>query len=64
MAQPIFAEYIGMYKIQAIEFENLTLGTLPPTIHGKLYKIFLSFLFFFFFEVFTKPVNILSHLLN
>ncbi|XP_044461349.1 synaptotagmin-3-like isoform X2 [Mangifera indica] len=34
MAQPIFAEYIGMYKIQAIEFENLTLGTLPPTIHG------------------------------
>ncbi|KAJ0047097.1 hypothetical protein Pint_06025 [Pistacia integerrima] len=33
-AQPIFAEYIGKYKIEAIEFGNLTLGTLPPTIHG------------------------------
>ncbi|XP_031257453.1 synaptotagmin-3-like isoform X1 [Pistacia vera] len=33
-AQPIFAEYIGKYKIEAIEFRNLTLGTLPPTIHG------------------------------
>ncbi|KAJ6901870.1 synaptotagmin-3-like isoform X1 [Populus alba x Populus x berolinensis] len=31
--QSMFAEYIGKYKIQAIEFEHLTLGTLPPTIH-------------------------------
>lgn len=30
----MFAEYIGKYKIEEIEFENLTLGTLPPTIHG------------------------------
>ncbi|KAF2295732.1 hypothetical protein GH714_033757 [Hevea brasiliensis] len=38
-AKPIFAEYIGKYKIEEIEFENLTLGTLPPTIHGvKVYE--------------------------
>ncbi|KAG8651180.1 hypothetical protein MANES_07G098800v8 [Manihot esculenta] len=35
----MFAEYIGKYKIEEIEFENLTLGTLPPTIHGvKVYE--------------------------
>ncbi|CAL1374263.1 unnamed protein product [Linum trigynum] len=33
-AQPIFKEYIGKYGIEAIEFEHLTLGTLPPTLHG------------------------------
>nr|QHT72834.1 synaptotagmin-3 [Vernicia montana] len=33
-AEPIFAEYIGKYKIEAIEFEHLTLGTLPPIVHG------------------------------
>ncbi|XLR45884.1 hypothetical protein S83_030544 [Arachis hypogaea] len=32
--KPIFAEYIGKYQIKAIEFEELTLGTLPPTICG------------------------------
>ncbi|KAG5239700.1 synaptotagmin [Salix suchowensis] len=38
-AQSMRAEYIGKYKIQAIEFEHLTLGTLPPTIHGlKVYE--------------------------
>ncbi|XP_050211191.1 synaptotagmin-3 isoform X1 [Mercurialis annua] len=37
--EPIFAEYIGKYKIQAIEFEHLSLGTLPPIIHGiKVYQ--------------------------
>ncbi|GAB2286852.1 Synaptotagmin-3 [Dionaea muscipula] len=36
--QSIFAEYIGMYQIQEIEFEKLSLGTLPPTFHGmKVY---------------------------
>lgn len=35
MAQPIFAEYIGMYQIEAIEFEKLSLGTLPPILHGE-----------------------------
>lgn len=34
-AQPIFAEYIGKYQIKAIEFDKLSLGTLPPTICGK-----------------------------
>ncbi|KAK9283339.1 hypothetical protein L1049_011579 [Liquidambar formosana] len=38
MAQPIFAEYIGKFQIEAIEFENLSLGTLPPTFHGM--KVF------------------------
>lgn len=33
-AEPIFAEYIGQYKIEAIEFKNLSLGNLPPTVHG------------------------------
>ncbi|KAL5733508.1 hypothetical protein ACOSQ2_033200 [Xanthoceras sorbifolium] len=33
-AEPIFAEYSEKYKIKAIEFENLSLGTLPPTING------------------------------
>ncbi|KAM7526889.1 hypothetical protein LguiA_016791 [Lonicera macranthoides] len=37
-AEPIFAEYIGKYQIEAIEFEQLSLGTLPPIIHGL--KIF------------------------
>ncbi|KAI4339249.1 hypothetical protein MLD38_024212 [Melastoma candidum] len=38
-AKPIFAEYIGKYCIKAIEFESLSLGTLPPTIHGmKVYE--------------------------
>uniref|UniRef100_A0A2P2JKL9 Uncharacterized protein MANES_10G047400 n=2 Tax=Rhizophora mucronata TaxID=61149 RepID=A0A2P2JKL9_RHIMU len=38
-AEPRFAEYIGKYKIEAIEFEHLTLGTLPPTVHGmKVYE--------------------------
>lgn len=35
-AKPIIADYIGQYCIEAIEFENLSLGTLPPTIHGEL----------------------------
>jgi len=34
-AQPIFAEYIGKYQIKAIEFDKLSLGTLPPTVCGK-----------------------------
>ncbi|XP_010270400.1 PREDICTED: synaptotagmin-3-like [Nelumbo nucifera] len=39
MAAPIFAEYIGKFQIQSIEFETLTLGTLPPIIHGiKVYE--------------------------
>lgn len=33
-AEPIFAEYIGQYKIEAIEFKNLSLGNLPPIVHG------------------------------
>uniref|UniRef100_A0A3Q7XPC5 Synaptotagmin-3 n=2 Tax=Cicer arietinum TaxID=3827 RepID=A0A3Q7XPC5_CICAR len=32
--QPIFAEYIGKYQIKAIEFDELSLGTLPPTVCG------------------------------
>lgn len=34
IAKPIFAEYIGKFQIESIEFENLTLGTLPPVING------------------------------
>lgn len=35
MAQPIFAEYIGQYHIEAIEFDELSLGTLSPIVYGK-----------------------------
>ncbi|XP_058741256.1 synaptotagmin-3 [Vicia villosa] len=33
-AEPIFAEYIGKYQIKGIEFDQLSLGTLPPIICG------------------------------
>ncbi|TYI07710.1 hypothetical protein ES332_A10G245200v1 [Gossypium tomentosum] len=32
--EPMFAEYVGKYQIEAIEFDNLSLGTIPPEIHG------------------------------
>uniref|UniRef100_A0A5B7A5P5 Putative synaptotagmin-3 isoform X1 n=1 Tax=Davidia involucrata TaxID=16924 RepID=A0A5B7A5P5_DAVIN len=39
MAQPIFAEYVGKFQIESIDFENLSLGTLPPIIQGlKTYE--------------------------
>ncbi|OMO86782.1 C2 calcium-dependent membrane targeting [Corchorus capsularis] len=34
MTEPMFAEYIGKFQIEAIEFDHLSLGTLPPEIHG------------------------------
>ena len=38
-AEPIFAEYIGKFQITSIEFERLTLGTLPPVFNGvKVYE--------------------------
>uniref|UniRef100_A0A2P2KZP5 Uncharacterized protein MANES_05G145400 n=1 Tax=Rhizophora mucronata TaxID=61149 RepID=A0A2P2KZP5_RHIMU len=38
IAKPIIAEQIPKYKIDSVEFEVLTLGTLPPTFHGmKVY---------------------------
>ncbi|KAH7662675.1 C2 domain-containing protein [Dioscorea alata] len=37
--KPIFDQYIGKFCIESIEFEHLTLGTLPPTFHGvKVYE--------------------------
>ncbi|KAL6982666.1 Synaptotagmin-2 [Sarracenia purpurea var. burkii] len=38
IAKPIIAEQIPKYKIESVEFEVLTLGTLPPTFQGmKVY---------------------------
>ncbi|XP_058094521.1 synaptotagmin-3 isoform X2 [Magnolia sinica] len=38
-AKPIFDQYIGKFHIASIEFDSLTLGSLPPTIHGmKVYE--------------------------
>ncbi|KAK1297338.1 Synaptotagmin-2 [Acorus calamus] len=38
IAKPIIAENIVKYKINSVEFETLTLGTLPPTFQGmKVY---------------------------
>uniref|UniRef100_A0A803P2J1 Uncharacterized protein n=1 Tax=Cannabis sativa TaxID=3483 RepID=A0A803P2J1_CANSA len=34
MAEPIFKQYIGKFHIEAIEFESLSLGTLPPKLYG------------------------------
>ncbi|KAE8647301.1 synaptotagmin-3 isoform X2 [Cucumis sativus] len=34
MAEPMFAEYIGKFQIQSIEFETLLLGTLSPKLYG------------------------------
>ncbi|KAK3008293.1 hypothetical protein RJ639_013113, partial [Escallonia herrerae] len=37
--EPIFSEYIGKFQVQSIDFESLTLGTLPPMVHGiKVYE--------------------------
>lgn len=38
-AQTIFAEYIGKFQIETIEFESLSLGNLPPFFYGlKAYE--------------------------
>ncbi|KAJ8424861.1 hypothetical protein Cgig2_003148 [Carnegiea gigantea] len=38
IAKPIIAEHIPNYKIDSVEFETFTLGTLPPTFQGiKVY---------------------------
>ncbi|KZV36114.1 synaptotagmin-1 [Dorcoceras hygrometricum] len=39
LAAPIIAEQIPKYKIESVEFEALTLGSLPPTFQGmKVYQ--------------------------
>ncbi|QCE16909.1 synaptotagmin-2-like isoform X1 [Vigna unguiculata] len=39
IAKPIIEEQIPQYKIDAVEFEELTLGSLPPTFQGmKVYE--------------------------
>lgn len=40
VTEPMFAECIGKYQIEAIEFDNLSLGTIPPEIHGKKWMFF------------------------
>uniref|UniRef100_A0A803N6X1 C2 domain-containing protein n=1 Tax=Chenopodium quinoa TaxID=63459 RepID=A0A803N6X1_CHEQI len=38
ISKPIIAEQIPKYKIQSVDFETLSLGTLPPTFQGmKVY---------------------------
>nr|XP_024927202.2 synaptotagmin-3-like isoform X2 [Ziziphus jujuba var. spinosa] len=38
IAEPMFAEYIGKYQIESIEFKSISLGTLRPVICGlKVY---------------------------
>lgn len=34
IAEPIIAEQIPKYKIDSVDFEALTLGSLPPTFQG------------------------------
>ncbi|KAK7860943.1 synaptotagmin-1 [Quercus suber] len=40
IAKPIIAEQIPKYKIESVEFESLTLGSLPPTFQGM--KVYLT----------------------
>ncbi|TKW23062.1 hypothetical protein SEVIR_4G269000v4 [Setaria viridis] len=38
--RPIFDQYVGKYGIESIEYEQLTLGSLPPTFQGiKVYEM-------------------------
>lgn len=37
IAKPIIAEQIPKYKIDSVDFEVLTLGTLPPTFQGLVH---------------------------
>ncbi|KAE8731051.1 Synaptotagmin-2 [Hibiscus syriacus] len=39
IAKPIIAKHIPKYKIQLVEFETLTLGTLPPTFQGMNFYV-------------------------
>lgn len=41
-AQPYIDQYGPQYKLDAIEFESLTLGTLPPTFVGEIPFLLLS----------------------
>ncbi|KAG8648540.1 hypothetical protein MANES_08G008100v8 [Manihot esculenta] len=34
MVNPIFQEYTGKFYIRSIDFKSLSLGTIPPNIHG------------------------------
>lgn len=37
--KPMIDQYVGKFKIESIEIETLTLGTLPPTLQGmKVYE--------------------------
>lgn len=38
IAKPIIAENTAKYKIDSVEFETLTLGSLPPTLQGQCYS--------------------------
>ncbi|XP_019450982.1 PREDICTED: synaptotagmin-1-like [Lupinus angustifolius] len=40
IAKPIIADQIPKYKIDSVEFETLTLGSLPPTFQGM--KVYLT----------------------
>lgn len=43
IAEPIIAEQIPQYKIDSVEFEQLTLGGLPPTFQGQAVDFFCCF---------------------
>lgn len=34
VAEPVIAENALKYKINSVQFETLTLGSLPPAFHG------------------------------
>lgn len=42
IAKPIIAENTVKYKIDSVEFETLSLGSLPPTFQGNILLLFNS----------------------
>ena len=61
--KPIIAEQIPQYKIDSVEFEALTLGSLPPTFQGSNCSIrpthtsMMSLLLFFSLLIYSVHVE-------
>ncbi|RRT72194.1 hypothetical protein B296_00010326 [Ensete ventricosum] len=57
IAKPIIAENTAKFKIDSVEFETLTLGTLPPTFQGYSLSKHLGRAFY---RALKKPTGILN----
>lgn len=62
-AEPIFAEYIGKFQIKTIEFDNLSLGNLPPLLYGETTLLTGSF-FWSYLLICLLEQNVMSYILS